>query len=103
MFIKRSLFVALSFIVSSVVFSQKLKKADKAVVNNLQTHVVFLADDKLEGRRAGTNGEKLAGEYISEQFKKAGLQPKGDGGTWFQSLDIYDGKQVSPSTHLIIN
>ena len=46
-------------------FAQKLKKADKAAIANLQAHISFLADDKLEGRRAGTNGEKLAREYIS--------------------------------------
>lgn len=73
------------------------------VLSNLQAHVSYLADDKLEGRRAGTAGEKLAAEYISGQFQKAGLQPKGDNGGWFQSFDIYDGNQVNPSTHLIIN
>jgi hypothetical protein len=29
--------------------AQKLKKADKLVISNLQTHVSYLADDKLEG------------------------------------------------------
>lgn len=99
----RSLSLLLTLTLSSLAFSQKLKKADKAIVSNLQAHVSFLADDKLEGRRAGTNGEKLAAEYISQQFKKAGLQPKGDKNTWFQPFDIYDGKQINPSTHLIIN
>ena len=89
--------------IPSLSFSQKLRKADKAIVSNLQAHVSFLADDKLEGRRAGTKGEKLAAEYISQQFEKAGLEPRGDNGTWIQSFDIYDGKQVNPSTHLIIN
>lgn len=103
MFTQRSLSLLLALSLSFLAFSQKLKKTDKAIVTNLQAHVSFLADDKLEGRRAGTNGEKLAAEYISEQFKKAGLQPKGDNNTWFQSFDIYDGKQINPSTHLIIN
>jgi hypothetical protein len=83
-------------------FSQKLNKTDKVILANLQSHVSFLADDKLEGRRAGTNGEKLAGEYISQQFTKVGLQPKGDS-SWFQTFNIDDGKQVNPSTHFIIN
>ncbi|MBC7827482.1 MAG: M20/M25/M40 family metallo-hydrolase [Chitinophagaceae bacterium] len=103
MFTRRSFSLLLILSISSFVFSQKLKKADKAVVANLQAHVSFLADDKLEGRRAGTNGEKLAAEYISQQFKKAGIQPKGDNNTWLQSFEIYDGKQVNSATHLIIN
>lgn len=90
-------------LIPSLVFAQKLKKADKVIFDNLKAHISFLADDKLEGRRAGTKGEKLAAEYISQQFQKAGLLPKGDNGGWFQSFDIYDGKQVNPSTHLFLN
>jgi aminopeptidase YwaD len=81
---------------------QKLKKADKVMITNLQAHVMYLADDKLEGRRAGTNGEKLAHEYISDQFQKAGLEPKGQQG-WLQPFEIYDGKQINASTLLFVN
>ncbi|MBC7850298.1 MAG: M20/M25/M40 family metallo-hydrolase [Chitinophagaceae bacterium] len=79
-----------------------MKKADKATLTNLQAHVRFLASDKLEGRRAGTNGEKLAREYISAQFQSAGLQPKGTQ-TWYQPFEINEGKQVNPTTRLLIN
>ena len=44
--------------------AQKLKKADKLTLSNLEKHVTYLADDQLEGRRTGTKGEKLAYEYI---------------------------------------
>ncbi|MFN8253990.1 MAG: M28 family peptidase [Ferruginibacter sp.] len=83
--------------------AQKLKKADKAVLNSLQAHVGFLASDKLEGRRTGSAGEKLAYEYISSEFTKAGLLPKGDNGTFIQEFEVNEGKQISPSSHLIIN
>ncbi|HUR11820.1 MAG TPA: M28 family peptidase [Flavitalea sp.] len=85
------------------IHAQKLNKADKATVSLLKSHISFLADDKLEGRRAGTKGEKLAADYISSQFKKYGLEAKGDNNTWFQSFDIYDGRQVNSPSHLIIN
>jgi hypothetical protein len=84
-------------------YSQKLKKADKAAIAELESHITYLADDKLEGRRAGTQGEVLAGDYISKQFAAAGLQPKGDNGTWKQAFDINDGKEVRSSSHFIIN
>ena len=83
--------------------AQKLKKADKATLASLQAHISFLADDKLEGRRAGTNGEKIASGYITEAFTKNGLQPKGDNGSFLQEFEINDGKMISPSSHLIIN
>jgi hypothetical protein len=96
----RLLIILLFASLSSV--GQKLKKADKVMITNLQAHITYLADDKLEGRRAGTNGEKLASEYISSEFQKAGLEPKGEKG-WLQPFEIYDGKQVNASTLLRIN
>jgi len=93
----------LILLTSALSFSQKLKKADKAIIANLQEHVHYLADDKLEGRRAGTNGEKLAMEYIAIQFQKEGLQPKGDENGWFQAFDIYDGKDIGQGSYLFIN
>lgn len=83
--------------------AQKLKKADKLVLTNLQTHIAYLADDKLEGRRTGSAGEKLAYEYISNEFAKAGLTPKGDNGSFIQAFEVNEGKQINPSSHLIIN
>lgn len=100
-----NLFMRLLIILLFASFSsvgQKLKKADKVVITNLQAHITYLADDKLEGRRAGSNGEKLASEYISSEFQKAGLEPKGEKG-WLQPFEIYDGKQINASTLLFIN
>ena len=97
----------LSFFLVQISFAQKkkspkLSKADNATVTNLQAHITYLANDKLEGRRAGTDGEKLAGEYISQKFQAAGLQPKGSDG-FYQPFEIYDGKQINKPTHFIIN
>ena len=51
-------------------------------------HVRFLASDSLEGRGVATRGETLATEYIATQFALAGLQPVGDGGTYFQKVSL---------------
>lgn len=91
------------FLLTGSCFSQNLKKADKAIVAGLKAHVAYLADDKLEGRRAGSNGEKLAMEYIAAQFEKAALSPKGDNNGWYQAFDINDGKEISRETYLLIN
>ncbi|GAB2840423.1 M28 family peptidase [Ferruginibacter profundus] len=95
--------VWLVVLTSQFVAAQKLKKADKVIVTNLQTHIGFLADDKLEGRRTGSAGEKSAYEYISGEFGKTGLTPKGDNGTFIQAFEVNEGKQINPSSHLIIN
>ncbi|GGG37083.1 M28 family peptidase [Bizionia arctica] len=48
--------------------------------NKIKEDVVFLADDKLEGRETGTKGEQEAAAYIVERFTKIGMQPKGTDG-----------------------
>lgn len=56
------------------------KSEPKVVDNKIKEDVSFLADDKLEGRQTGTEGEILAAEYIIERFKTIGLEPKGTDG-----------------------
>jgi hypothetical protein len=83
--------------------AQKLKKADLLTINNLKAHVNYLADDKLEGRRVGTAGEQLAMQYIKKQFESRGLQPKGDGQTFFQAFEVWDGDFYQSNSHLFVN
>ncbi|RZM29385.1 MAG: M28 family peptidase [Pedobacter sp.] len=91
-----------SLLVSTITWGQKLKKADKEIITSLRQHIGYLADDKLEGRRAGSAGEALAMEYISAQFRNAGLAPKGSNG-FYQSFDISEGTMISPSSYFVIN
>lgn len=86
----------------TIASAQKLKKGDKVTLSNLQSHVQYLADDKLEGRRAGSTGEKLAMEYISSQFKSIGLQPKGTD-QFYQAFEINEGKELSSDSYFRIN
>ncbi|MBL7701018.1 MAG: M28 family peptidase [Ferruginibacter sp.] len=79
------------------------QKADKAVIVALQSHIGFLADDKLEGRRTGSAGEKLAYEYISKKMEEAGLEPKGENGTFIQQFDVPEGKELKSANGLAIN
>lgn len=46
----------------------------------IQEDVQFLADDALEGRQTGTEGEQKAAKYIANRFKDLGLLPKGTDG-----------------------
>ncbi|MBX2922012.1 MAG: M28 family peptidase [Chitinophagaceae bacterium] len=100
---KKIILPVLLFVFCTDAFSQKLKKADRAIVENLKTNIGFLADDKLEGRRAGTEGEKAAAGYISEQFKRVGILPKGDKETYLQSFTIPDGKKINAATLFMVN
>jgi Zn-dependent M28 family amino/carboxypeptidase len=54
----------------------------------IRGHLEFLADDALEGRAPGTRGGELAQKYIAAQFRRLGLEPAGDSGSYFQRVPI---------------
>jgi acetylornithine deacetylase/succinyl-diaminopimelate desuccinylase-like protein len=62
----------------------------KAVVTTelLKKHAFYLASDELEGRCAGYPGCDKAADYIADVFKKSGLKPAGDAGTFFQKFRL---------------
>ena len=62
----------------NVALAQKPAAVEKQLIQNLKTHIQFLASDSLEGRRTGTKGEMLAAHYIANKFSEYGLVPKGD-------------------------
>ncbi len=82
--------------------AQKLKKADKVLIQNLENHIKFLASDELEGRRAGSPGEQKAVDYIILQYQNAGIQAKGSNG-FMQSFPIDEGKKLSDSSFIKVN
>lgn len=97
----KKLLLIVSFILSAMsIHAQKLKKAEKAIVQDLKTTVFYLADDKLEGRRTGSEGEKMAAGFIIEKFKAAGLKPRGDNGTYLQIFPVHEGRTIFEDTYL---
>ena len=47
----------------------------QTVVSTTRANVEFLASDRLEGREAGSEGERLAAEYIAAQLARIGARP----------------------------
>lgn len=55
-----------------------------SLIGDYTADVTFLADDSLEGREVGTQGELIAADYIAARMKENGLSPMGDNDTYFQ-------------------
>ena len=60
--------------------------------SDLRRHVVFLADDVLQGRDTGSRGARIAALYISSQFDKFGLRPVGENGSYYQTVYLNEKK-----------
>ena len=55
--------------------------------DDLRTRLYQFADDSMMGREAGTLGNIKGTDYIAAEFKRLGLLPAGENGTYFQNLD----------------
>jgi hypothetical protein len=66
------------------------KKApiDAIKQSDLKRDLFALADDHFRGREAGTVDELKASVWLAEEARKAGLEPAGDDGTYFQFFDL---------------
>ncbi len=54
--------------------------------NDLRTRLYQFADDSMKGRRIGEPGNFVGTAYIAREFKRLGLKPAGENGTYFQDL-----------------
>ena len=54
--------------------------------NDLRTRLYQFADDSMQGRRIGEPGNFKGTAYIADEFRKLGLKPAGDNGSYFQNL-----------------
>jgi hypothetical protein len=89
---KKHLFI-LFWAISFGTFAQKVNipGSVKRAMNQIDTltirnHIAYLADNKLKGRKPGTEGYQLAVDYVVNEFKKIGVQPGGDPGQYTQKL-----------------
>lgn len=55
-------------------------------------HVTALGADEMQGRGTGTLGEHRAAAYLVSQMEAAGLEPMGEGGSWFQQMPLHGSK-----------
>jgi len=63
-------------------------------------HVKVLADLRMEGRGAGTRGLDRARTYLEHEFKRLGLEPRGEGGSFRQSFLVTTGARLKRDNRL---
>jgi hypothetical protein len=87
----RTLFVLALFALSGAAQSVQsgiasIREAD------LREHVVYLASKDLRGRGDGSPELKIAADFIAQTFRKNGVKPVGDNGTYFQNFQMFTAR-----------
>jgi hypothetical protein len=65
---------------------------------DLMTRLYIFADDSMQGRETGTIGHVKSTGYIARQLQQMGLQPAGDGQSYFQYLPVFQRSLDSTAT-----
>ena len=58
---------------------------------DLATRLFIIADDSMRGRESGDIGNAMVTDYVAREFRRLGLQPAGDSGTYFQTIPFMSG------------
>lgn len=69
---------------------------------DMKQHVTYLASDALDGRLTGTEGEKLATQYVADVFQNIGLVPFGDKDSWFENFEFTAGVALGKGNKLAL-
>jgi hypothetical protein len=90
-----------AFALSAGAFAQAPADEAQFTPEGFRAHVAFLADDRLEGRDAGTPGYELGALYVATRFEGLGLKPVGKDG-WFQQVPFLEYKLGGNAPRLTI-
>jgi Zn-dependent M28 family amino/carboxypeptidase len=75
--------------ISGLALPDGIEKASEVITETLlQNHVTILGGDEMEGRGPGSDGDRRARRYLTEQMQRIGLQPAFPNGAWEQPLTI---------------
>ena len=93
----------LTFMLPCIGFTQDINK-------NLRKHLGYLASDKLHGRLTGTKYEKMAADYIIDQFIEIRLKPfplhatnvSNDREAWLEGFDFNLALKYGPNNSISI-
>jgi len=64
------------------------RAAATITASDVARRIGIIADDSMLGRDTPSRGLELTARYVGSQFRRFGLRPGGDGGTWLQRYSI---------------
>ncbi len=87
-------------LLGAMVGSALLVGCASGLERRFHAHIEYLASDELEGRGVGTRGIELAADYIADEFRRIGLKPAGENGTYFQTFEMPAERRLKDDSRL---
>src|SRR6478735_12596941 len=67
--------------------------------DDLRARLFLIAHDSMMGRQPGEAGNYKTAEYVASEFKRLGLEPAGENGTYFQTVPFWNAA-IDPQSRL---
>src|SRR5438876_10869290 len=97
--VKRCLLLAVVFV--GVACSAVAGQTQPAITAaDLRQRLFLIADDSMMGRETGSEGAFKTSAYVAAEFRRLGLEPAGDSGTYFQKVPFWV-VAVDPQSRLV--
>src|SRR5258706_4356213 len=81
--------VSMAVVAVSVACSLEAQTQPAITAADLRQRLYLIADDSMMGRETGSAGAFKASAYVAAEFRRLGLEPAGDGGTYFQAVPFW--------------
>jgi hypothetical protein len=62
--------------------------AAEITASTLKAYLTFISSDEMEGRDTPSRGLDITARFLAVQLARAGAEPAGDNGTWFQRIGL---------------
>ncbi len=98
---KRLFLLAAILLFSSITAQNKIHNPE-ITSQEIKADLSYLASDAMKGRFTGSKEERLAGDYIRDEFKLYGLEPAFNG-SWFQEFPFIEKVEMTKANSLSIS
>ena len=102
------LVVLLTFVASPLAAQMTAARSSNAVASAAATiteadvarRIGIIAHDSMMGRDTPSRGLEMTAQYVADEFKRLGLKPGGDNGSWFQRYPIIQSSMDVAASHI---
>ena len=95
----RSTSLALATALAGLTGALAAQTSTEISAQDLRQRLFVIAHDSMGGRATGSEGNYKTAAYVAAEFKRLGLEPEGDNGTYFQVIPFF---RLMPDDRLVL-